>query len=583
MLGIEIQGEFLDLPPDTVMQLENENPFLQFDDQLLGEYSLPFTALPTAKNNRLLGYAAIGQTRVDNTAVDALLYDNGLQVGGGTVKKEKVNVHLNRAVKGNISCYYLSKSSGFWQAIKDIKLRDIDVGGDRSFPWEGLSTITDGFWKHIHQVAAGAVGDYDYAFFPVINYGWTEGEETPPLMNKVYYDSAQAFPVTFPNTYGAEYNFRMNRIVPFPYLKYVLVSAFEHVGWTVEGDILDDADFEKICMINFRAIDYGYKTFPGPDYVYRHPVVFNLQDHLPDITISKFLIALKNRFGWWYDFDNQSKKVTIRSLSDLTTGSPVDYTGYSSPLLLKTILQENPVYALRNGDGRGALNLSGGDLQADVDKKTDLPAASEAQYGHVRLVIEENNYYVCQQNEDTEAWEWVLLDYNIYDYEPDNATDDITTDALIAGNEYFDEYLDFIPRIDNMGVSNFPNEEDVTWGIHLVFYYGQRDNKSGDPVPYASHHIYDSQGYTLAAWSLAFKAKKTDDTEVGLYDVYWKDFLDMLNSPEEVEHTLYLPLHKYLQLRFSDRIVVDGIELFIKQIKSQVPYKGEVQCVSIRV
>ncbi len=582
MLGIQIDGEFLDLPPDTVMQLENENPFLQFGDQLMGEYSLPFSAMPTAKNNRLLGYAAIGQQRVTNEAVDALVYDNGLQVGGGTVKKEKINVHLNKAVKGNISCYYLSKSSGFWQQIKDVKLRDINVGGERSFEWAGLDTSIDGFWRHIHQVAAGAVGDYDYAFFPVINYGWTEDIYTPPLMNKVYYDPLEAFPVRFPNTYGAEFEYRTNRIVPFPYLHYVLTKAFEHVGWTVEGDILSDADFLKICMINFRAIDFGYLG-PTGTHVYRDPVVFDLADHLPDITVANFLIALKNRFGWWYDFDNQSRKVTIRQLSELATGNPVDYTQYSSPLMVKTIAQDNPVYALRNNNGSGALSFEGGERQADVDKKTDLPAASEAQYGHVRLVIEENNFYVCEQDFDSGIWVWSLLDYNIYDYEPEGTTDDITTDALIVGNEYFDEYMDFIPRIDNMGIGNKPTGEEVEWGIHLVFYFGQRDNKAGDPVPFASHHIYDSQGYTLAAWSLAFKAKKTDDTEVGLYDVYWKDFLDMLGSPEEVEHTLYLPRHKYLQLRFSDRIVVDGIELFVKQIKSQVPYKGMVQCVSVRV
>lgn len=583
-LGIEIAGEKLELAPGTVLEIESANPFLQFNEQnLLGEYSLPFQVIANAKNNRLLGYAGVGQQRVTNAAVDAILYDKSLQVGTGSVKKEKVNVHLNRVSKGTISCYYLSKASGFWQQIKDMKLREINVGGDRSFAWEGLSTITDGFWKHIHQVAAGAVGAYDYAIFPVINYGWSEGEYTPPLMNKVYYDAMQAFPVTFPNTYGAEHGFRMNRIVPFPYLKYVLTKAFEHAGWTVSGDILDDADFQKIVMINFKAIDYGYKTFPGPDYVYRDPVVFNLQDNLPDISLSAFLIALKNRFGWYYDFDNTAKKCTIRMLRDLVNEAPTDKTAYSSPLIFKTILQDNPLYALRNNDGNGALNFDGADVQSPVDKKTDLPSPDENKYGHVRLVIEENNYYICQQNEDTEAWEWVLLDYNIYDYEPDGFTEEITTDALIVGNEYFDDYLDFIPRIDNPGISNFPSGDEVTWGIHLAFYYGQRDNKAGDPVPYASHHIYDSQGYTLSAWSLAFKALKTDDTEAGLYDLNWKPFLDMLNSPEEVEHTLYLPLHEYLQLQFSDRIVVDGIELFIKQIKAKVPYDGVVNCVSVRV
>lgn len=585
MLGIQINGESLDLPPGTSMELQNENPFLQFDNNLLGEYSLPFQVISNAKNNRLLGYAGVGQTKADNVAVPAILYDNSLQLGSGTIKKEKLNVHLNKVSKGTLNCYYLSKASGFWQDIKELKLREVTMGGDRSFAWAGLSTITTGFWKHIHEVAAGAVNDYDYAFFPVKNEGWIIGTVYPPEMNKMYYDSGETYPMHFPNTYGGLYEREMNRIVPFPYLHYVLTSAVTHAGWTIEGDILSDADFLKITMLNFRAIDYCYAKVSSGVYssVYRNPVVFNLQDHMPDITVAQFLIALKNRFGWWYDVDNITKKITIREVKDLVSSAAEDYTDYSSPLISKSILQDLPIYALRSGTG-GALNFSAVNLQADVDSSADLPTAAEALYGHVRLVVEENTHYICQQNEGTEAWEWVILDHNIHDYEPTGFTDEIVTDSTLAGNEYHTAYMDYIPRFDNQGEWNGRTDgEDASWGIHLVFYHGPRDNTSGDPIPYASHHIYDATGVKVGNWSLAFKAKDADGNEVGLYDLNWKEFLNMLNSPEEVEHTLYLPLHKYLQLVFSKRIVVDGIELFIKQIKTAIPYKGQVNCVSARV
>lgn len=429
------------------------------------------------------------------------------------------------------------------------------------------------------------MNDYDYAFFPVKNEGWIIGDVYPPVMNMMYYDALETFPMRFPNTYGGIYEREMNRIVPFPYLHYVLTSAVEHAGWIIDGDILSDADFLKITMINFRAIDYCFAKVTSGVYgtVYRDPVVFNLQDHLPDITVSAFLIALKNRFGWWYDIDNTSKKITIREVKDLVSAPAEDFTAYSSPLIIKNIVQDHPIYALRSGTG-GALSFSAVELQADVDSVADLPAAAEALYGHVRLVVEENSYYICQQNEDTEAWEWVLLDHNIYDYEPEGFTNEIKTDAQLVGNEYHSEYLDYIPRIDMQGEWNGRTDgEDASWGIYLVFYYGPRDNKSGDPYPFASHHIYDSAGVKVGNWSLAFKAKDADANEVGLYDLNWAKFLNMLDSPEEVEHTLYLPLHKYLQLDFSDRITINGIELFIKQIKASIPYKGVVNCVSIRV
>lgn len=581
MLGIQIDGEFLDLPPDTNMELEAENPFLQFaDDNLIGEYSLPFQVIANSKNNRLLGYAGVGQTRTDNSATPATLYDNSLQVGTGSVKKEKLNVHLNKVAKGTLNCYYLSKASGFWQDIKDLRLRDIDVGGNRTFAGGTIlqDINTTAFGAHVLAVMNGAVGAYDYAFYPVQNSSWgTDPGQyfEPPVMNEISYS-------------GSAIVLEVSPIVPFPYLKYVLLAAIEHTGWTIEGDILDDADFEKITMINFKGIDWGYyKKIVLVGYIrMRSSITFNLQDHLPDMSIAEFLVALKNRFGWWYDFNNAAKKITIRKLSDLPTTAAEDMTQYSSPLITKNISQDNNTYALVNnfitGGGQG-IDITKTDYQGEVDKTSDLPSPVEALTSQVYLVIEENNYYSCQQSEgDDTVWEWQIIGANIYDYKPDGYTKEITSKATTVEMVRYSDYLDLIPRVDATGLWNGENGEPE-WGIHLAFFFGLRDNKSNDPVPFASHHIYDSQGYTLAAWSLAYKALKTDNTEVGLYDMNWKDFLDLLNSPEEVEHTLYLPLHKYLQLDFADRIIVDGIELFLKQIKASVPYRGVVNCVSVRV
>lgn len=588
MLGIEINGEFLDLLPGANLELQKENPFLQFNEKLIGEYSLPFQAPATPKNLRLLNYAAIIEKQTSNTGIDALLYDAAIQVGAGKVKIERASININKTSKGTISCYYLSAASGFWQDIKDIKLRDINTGGDISYPW--ASGGPGSFWEHIFNVVNGAVGDYNYAFFPVINMKWpssvgvTSGEYYPPVMNRVYADGSN---VRFYEQ-AMDLQVERNRIIPFPYLKHILVKTFEHVGWSAQGDILDDPDFIKITMLNFRAIDWAYVETGGP-VIYRDPVIFNLKDHLPDITISSFLIALMNRFGFWYDFDSATRKVTIRMLNDLTIGAVKNMTDKSSPLANKNIVQQRNIYAFRNrfvtDIADGAPNFKTIDYIGDVDKTTDLPTANSSRYGHVYLVREENNFYNCAQNPDDDIWQWWPYAYNIYDHEPDGANTDIFTDATTVGQERLDSYFDLIPRIDNTGEwLGRTDTEPSAWGIHLAFYFGKRNNKSGDPVPYASHHLYDSQGYTLAAWSIAFRGQKTITADqVGLYDLNWKPFIDMISGAEEIEHTLYLPMHEYLQLKFSDRVNVAGVNLFIKQIKSSIPYKGSVQCTSIRV
>src|SRR5690348_5176953 len=111
MLGLEINGEFLDLDPDTTLELEQENPFLQFGDDVLGEYSFPFEVRSTEKNLRLLNYAGFLQKRIDNTGVDAKAYDGTIQHSIGKIKIEKPSVNVNHNHDGKMSCYYLPGSS----------------------------------------------------------------------------------------------------------------------------------------------------------------------------------------------------------------------------------------------------------------------------------------------------------------------------------------------------------------------------------------------------------------------------------------------------------------------------------------
>src|SRR5690606_8460713 len=123
------------------------------------------------------------------------------------------------------------------------------------------------------------------------------------------------------------------------------------------------------------------------------------------------------------------------------------------------------------------------------------------------LVVAENNYYVCSLNPDTGDLEWQFYTYNIYDYDPDGANEEVTTSATTVGVEKYDDYLDLIPRIDNDGNWFGRSETEATWGIILCFYHGKRNNKNGDPYPYASSHIYDSNFNQVAEWALTFECK----------------------------------------------------------------------------
>lgn len=594
-LDIQIGDEHLDIPPGAALEMDMNNPFLQFDDQILGEFSLPGEMLATGKNDRLTNYVAIMEKKVTNTPIDAVAIDNGIPSLRGKVKIEKVNLNLNRTSEGRISYYFLSGASSFYQDVKDKKLRAADVGGLRSFEWDDYAFTGPGFWGHVRDVMYASPGygvsGYDYSFFPIKNLGWEGRLEGADLMNKVEYGDPNPDEFFLPAYLGSPIGGGdVNRIVPFPYLKYVMIQAAKLAGWNIAGDILDDLTFKKIVMINFRAIDWGYIKKVGSSFVNipRDPVEFNLQDHLPDITISSFFLALRKRFGWRYDFDKATKTLFIHELNEIASTVPKDYTTKSSPIVPKQINQDTKIYALRNTFstelGSGSPNWEVVEDKGSVDELTDLPAGTEAQYGFVYLVIAENNYYICQQNEDTEAWEWVLWAYNIYDYEPANFTEEITTEATTVGVEKYNDYLDLIPRIDQQGMWYGRTDEEIDTGIILCFNHGVRQNKAGEDYPYGSAHVYSSDFIQIADWSLSFVCKLASGAEdVGLYERNWRKLLDLLKSQEEADVKLYLPRHEYIKLSFADILVIRNTKWFIKNMKPVIPYNGEVNLRLVRI
>jgi hypothetical protein len=588
MLGIKINNEDFDLLPGTTMEIEENNSYLQFNsNEIIGEYSLPITLPDTPKNNRLTKLSGKFQKRVDNSGLDVAVYDNNFQDSIGKLKFEKINTDLNRMQNGSMSCFYLTGISYFNKAIEGKKLREVNLGGDRTFAWDNYNRNGAGFWGHIHKVLDAAPGygvsGYDYAFFSVINKSFTWDKGGSEVINWTWRNPQGLHLFLMSGTVRTDGNI----IVPFPYLKYLLEKIFSFIGWTLKGDILDDADFKKLTVDNARAIDW---CVYNPNRTARESaiprgrpsIVFNVQDHVPDVTISEFLLALRTRFGWWYDVDRKSKTVTIKELKKVAATGSKNFTSKASPLIPKTILADKKIYALKTTNG-SAISLSGLKYQGERLRLSDLPAASESIDLYTYLIISENNYYICQANDNNENWSWQLYNPNLGNVEPVGYTDEIVTSALTAGMEFYNADLDLAPRIDSPGYWAGRTEDGQSNSILLLFYYGVRTTKTGKPYPFASHHIYDSNSVKVGSWSLAFQAKKDDDTDIGLYEINWKPFLDKLTTTEQLAVTLYLSRAEYLNLKFSDELNIDGVRMYISKRKRRVPYDGKLDLECSRI
>src|SRR6476620_6193526 len=97
-IGIQIDGEYLDLLPNTVLELEEENPFLQLEESVIGQYSLPFSVPCSETNMRLLGYPNTLQIRKSATGIAAILFVDGVQHSRGTIKREISNSNIEHAL-----------------------------------------------------------------------------------------------------------------------------------------------------------------------------------------------------------------------------------------------------------------------------------------------------------------------------------------------------------------------------------------------------------------------------------------------------------------------------------------------------
>jgi hypothetical protein len=587
MLGIKVGTEYLDLLPGTQLDLEQNNPYLQFNDEIAGEYSMPVQLPATPKNIRLTQYASLLQTRADRISIDCAVYQSGLQYGVGKLRIEKPNIHLNKSSRSSISCYILFGISSFYKDIQNVDLRSVNFGGTRSFTDDSFNPAGAGFWGHVNSVINASPGygtsGYDYALFPCINKDY-DVNSASDIVNNVMLDTGACYFSRSVQRSGQPP--LINPIIPFPYLKYVLTKAVEHVGWRIVGDILYDADFKKIVLWNVRSINWGWRARHSGVYIFHisPTVTFDLQNHVPNVTIAKFLMAIKNRLGLWYDFDRVNKVIYVKKIDDALTANQKNFTQYANPLVQKTVFTKKQSYSVRTRENIKAFDTSLSYYLGKVNTKTGLPTPDESLVDRVALVVNENNFYICQQNTTTEAWEWAMMMGGIGGVIPEDPAAEIVTDALTAPSEYFDGYLDMLPHFDETGIRTGVFGEDYDFQtILLLFNHGMQLNASGDPYPLGGHHIYTSAGVQVGNWSLAYKAKKQDGTEVGLYDRNFKRFIDTITSGEEFEVVLNLPLVEYMLLRWSETLNINNVKMYVKIIKATLPYKGSVTVECLRV
>lgn len=126
MISIEIAGEFLDLKPDTKVNINLASPL--FSREIgWGSHSYSFSIPATAKNSRLLAWPGTGFSQEQQPRIEARIYLGGSYWQEGLITIESITPKRDINIGFAIDAAWLSEK------VDSLALKDLNLGGLRRF------------------------------------------------------------------------------------------------------------------------------------------------------------------------------------------------------------------------------------------------------------------------------------------------------------------------------------------------------------------------------------------------------------------------------------------------------------------
>ncbi len=603
MIGIKVNGEMADLYPGTQIQRERNNPFFlaktsDGKDGIASEFSFPFSLPPTDKNLRLYGFPDHLPT-VKKKVFDSLVYTHGMQLSYGKQILASIDSNMAKANVGKLETHFYSNSSEFFQRVKTKKLRDLQLGGNRTFNWAGYSRTALGFWKHVHDTWLYDNSDNgDYVFATVYNPGYTG---TAEYMNLTKWTAGDAAIDPAKNVVS---------LCPQVYVKYVLQKVFTENGYTITGELLNDYDFKKLTMQSFYGVYWSDIIFsddaenpvliPTP----RTQITINLAEHMDkDITCSEFVVELMKLLPIGFVINDNARTVEIVWLHKLSPAGGKDRTASFRPPINTSLGEGESSYKIVGLRRTVHSSDSWGVQTTDLKKYHYLGTAAEipigvGPVGDTNLVLWYNGYFASTDNVISRPFQFIGNNNN--SYEPAGASEFIESNiSFMPFHGIFD--TDFFadkpgihrPRVYYLPACNvegfwYGKTDDLkNWGLRFMFYRGKK-NYLGEDFD-VSAPLLTSSAYTNNVvarkivhikegnWSLSL----TDDV-TGLLQ-FWKKWLPVLGNIETLRGTLNMPLYEYLQLKWNDVLLVQNTPYIISKINEVLPYTGSIDIEAVRM
>jgi hypothetical protein len=185
----------------------------------------------------------------------------------------------------------------------------------------------------------------------------------------------------------------------------------------------------------------------------------------------------------------------------------------------------------------------------------------------VRLVIDENSYYVFNKSFINKDNNWTFLCYNLLDLQDGNGDVKFDTKfSTLLPDELSQSALANLRFDVNCRCKTFEN--DVRMSPRIVIYYGKFTIEGHDYIVIKSE-AWDASGNIPAdVFSIRWEG------ENGLYEKMHKQYIDwQLNVRKDCIAVIQWPMHLLADFDFSKKYRIRGIDYLVKDIKFDLNFK----------
>lgn len=582
------ESGFLDVDNNTDLTIERvENPF---DESFsIGEISLPADFPWTENNRRLLQFSERVENRSGNMPWWRCdVYDDGFP--------EMVNAKFSILTKqgkwnylsGRFSASISGAQGLFGTSIRGKRLRDLNMGG--TITWGNTSTRA--FATALMR--EGAFPEYDYIkFAPVVIQNFYDTDAKTYADEFLALDAVNAITdngttwsfdrpnPNFPGDPTAELNpaYVNYLTVPFFQLKYVIRQIFKENGFNVQGDWINNTDFDDLYIFN----NYGVERYFENDFrdLNREIVPGN---HLPNLMIVDFLKAAFNFLNLApYFTDLQNVEIRYRQ-SALTNKKIFSLNKMITDSFESTITdQDQDGYALKfNWDSNDQYqnewnkDISDKNLVATVTTKDQLASINigrQLTLLDIALVSAENLYYVVADGTASPIV-WEVYAEAMQDFKSGNGDRSVDLGASTLC-QYIEKDVEsgLNTRRDMLATAQTGSYKSVKgydvkndFGVRF-FYIKKIANEQGKIRPTSYNHNVSPTNFLRDGYSLAMGAKN------GLQDLHTQ-WQNVLNGKETIKTTIIIDKKSQSEMEKCNIYELMNVQFLPYKTNKKIPMDG---------